>query len=165
MAYSVKIDNLEFNVDVKTTDAGYSCTVNGKEFAVRIFEQGQHGELLLLVQNRPFTVSSSSDGDFIVVNGMEYSSGVIDEQIKKLLMASPDALHKKELVIAAPMPGLVIDIEVQEGSPVKQNQGLLIVEAMKMQNEIKAPRDGVVKNIFVQKGQTVNSKDRLIIIE
>jgi biotin carboxyl carrier protein len=165
MAYSVKIDNREFKVDVKAADAGYSCTVDGKELAVRILEKGQHGELLFMVQNRPFSVSSGQDGDTILVNGMEYSSEVIDERVKKLLMAGPDALHKKELVIAAPMPGLVIDIEVQEGNPVKQSQGLLIVEAMKMQNEIKAPREGIVKKIFVRKGQTVNSKDKLVIIE
>jgi biotin carboxyl carrier protein len=165
MAYSAKIDNLEFKVDVKATDTGYSCTINGKELAVRVLEKGHHGELLFMVQNHPFIVSSSPDGDFIVVNGMEYACDVIDEQIKKLLMTSPDVLHKKELVIAAPMPGLVIDVEVQEGNQVKQSQGLLIVEAMKMQNEIKAPREGIVKRIFVQKGQTVNSKDKLVIIE
>lgn len=165
MAYSVKIDEREFKVEIRTSETGFSCAVNGKEFAVQAFDKGQHGELLLMVENHPCTVSSSPDGDTVTVNGMEYSCDVVDEQIKKLLAASPDALHRKELVIAAPMPGLVIDVEVEEGKPVKQGQGLLIVEAMKMQNEIKTPKEGIVKKIFVQKGQTVNSKDRLIIIE
>jgi pyruvate carboxylase subunit B len=63
------------------------------------------------------------------------------------------------------MPGLVIEVTVKEGDSVKAGDALLVVEAMKMQNEVKTPKDGVVKKILVQKGKTLNSGDRLVIIE
>jgi biotin carboxyl carrier protein len=68
-------------------------------------------------------------------------------------------------VLKAVMPGLVIDINVREGDPVKAGEALLVVEAMKMQNEVKTTQDGVVKKLFVQKGKAVNSGDTLIVIE
>jgi pyruvate carboxylase subunit B len=69
------------------------------------------------------------------------------------------------VVVTALMPGLIIEIAVKEGDSVKKGQGLLIIEAMKMQNELKSPKDGIVKKIIVKKGQTVNNNDKLIVIE
>ena len=121
-------------------------------------------QLALIIDNKPFTVVLESDGH-IVVNDEIYSVEIVDEQISKLIKASPERFHKREMAIRAPMPGLIIEVEVKEGDQVKTGQGLLIVEAMKMQNEMNAPSDGVVKKILVEKGQTVNSGDTLIVIE
>ncbi|KPL15096.1 hypothetical protein AMJ74_02165 [candidate division WOR_3 bacterium SM1_77] len=103
--------------------------------------------------------------DQIRVNSETYSVTVMDEQIQKLIKASPEKFHKKELAVKAVMPGLVIDVTVKEGDSVKAGDALLVVEAMKMQNEVKTPREGIVKKILVQKGKTVNSGDTLILIE
>ena len=62
----------------------------------------------------------------------------------------------------APMPGLILDVQVKEGDEVKEGDYLLVLEAMKMENTLTAPRDGVVKSITVSKGQTVD-KNRLLI--
>jgi biotin carboxyl carrier protein len=64
--------------------------------------------------------------------------------------------------IKAPMPGLIIDLKVKEGDVVKQNDPLLILEAMKMENIIKAPGDGTVKSVKVQKGNSVEKNQVLI---
>lgn len=64
--------------------------------------------------------------------------------------------------IPAPLPGLVLDLLVREGDAVKAGQTLLIMEAMKMENQIQAPFDGTVKKIFVQKGANISEGDRLI---
>ncbi len=64
--------------------------------------------------------------------------------------------------IPAPLPGLVLDLLVREGDTVKAGQTLLIMEAMKMENQIQAPFDGTVKKIFVQKGANISEGDRLI---
>ena len=66
--------------------------------------------------------------------------------------------------INAPMPGTVLDIRTSEGASVKRGDVLLILEAMKMENEIMCPADGVVKQIAVGKGASVNSGDVLIVI-
>ena len=65
-------------------------------------------------------------------------------------------------VIAAPMPGTILDIKVTEGQAVKAGDILLILEAMKMENEIVAPADGIVKSIHTSKGTSVSSGDALI---
>ena len=67
--------------------------------------------------------------------------------------------------ISAPMPGTIVGVNVKVGDNFKRGQVLLVLEAMKMENEILAPRDGRILNITVQKGSTVNSGDVLIAFE
>lgn len=68
-------------------------------------------------------------------------------------------------VVKAPMPGTVLNVNVKEGETVKEGQVLLILEAMKMENEIVAPRDGKVIGIAVSKGASVNTGDDMVVIE
>ena len=63
------------------------------------------------------------------------------------------------------MPGKLVRILVEVGAEIKQGEGVLVVEAMKMQNEMKAPKDGIVKEIRFAEGATVNAGDILAIIE
>ncbi len=67
-------------------------------------------------------------------------------------------------VVAAPLPGTIADIKVSSGQNVKEGDLLLILEAMKMENEVASPRGGVVKELLVVKGQSVNSGDPLLVI-
>jgi biotin carboxyl carrier protein len=71
--------------------------------------------------------------------------------------------HRYE--VHAPMPALVTRVEVSVGDSVSAGQGLLILEAMKMENEIKSPRNGKVKEIYIQKGKTVEKGELLILLE
>lgn len=64
--------------------------------------------------------------------------------------------------IKAPMPGLILDVNIAEGDEVKEGDHLLVLEAMKMENTLTAPRDGVVKHVSVKKGQTVEKNQLLI---
>jgi biotin carboxyl carrier protein len=136
---------------------------NGTEKVVEV-ARAEGDQLTIIIDNRPHVVVLESESQ-IRVDGEMYSVSVIDEQIQKLIKASPEKFHKKELAIKAVMPGLVIDVTVKEGDSVKAGDALLVVEAMKMQNEVKTPKDGVVKKILVQKGKTVNSGDNLLLIE
>lgn len=83
---------------------------------------------------------------------------------------APKAEAKKPVVtngvgsVKAPMPGTINDIKVTEGQAVKAGDVLVILEAMKMENEIMSPTDGVVKQIAVAKGASVNSGDALVVI-
>ena len=86
--------------------------------------------------------------------------------------AAKPAEPKKEVVVSAgaevvesPMPGSIFKIEVAEGDAVKSGDILLILEAMKMENEILAPRDGVVASINTTLGASVNTGDKLVVIE
>jgi biotin carboxyl carrier protein len=63
------------------------------------------------------------------------------------------------------MPGKVVRVMVEEGQPVESGQGLVVVEAMKMQNEIKSPKAGVVKAVHVREGGSVGAGQALLVVE
>ena len=75
--------------------------------------------------------------------------------------AAPQAAGE---VVASPLPGTVLQVKVSAGESVKAGQLLLIIEAMKMENEILAPRDGTVAQIVAAKGATVNTGDALVVL-
>ena len=67
-------------------------------------------------------------------------------------------------VVAAPMPGTILKVNVKNGDAVKEGQVLLVLEAMKMENEIMAPKSGTITQVAVQKGASVNTGDALVFI-
>lgn len=81
------------------------------------------------------------------------------EEIKEVVVSAGQE------VVVAPMPGNIWKIEVKEGDKVKAGDILLILEAMKMENEILAPRDGVVSSINTTQGATVNTGDKLVVLD
>ena len=78
---------------------------------------------------------------------------------------APKAAPAGAETIKAPMPGTIMDIKVSGGQSVKKGDVLLILEAMKMENEIMAPRDGVVASVMTSKGAQVNSGDALVALQ
>lgn len=164
MAYIVKIDDKAFKIDIKREGGNFIIILNNKEIPIEVVRSDTASQFTLIIDNKPHDVVLDAE-NLISVDGEEFSSEVLDEQVQKLLKKAPQVGEKKELTVTAPMPGLVIEVEVAAGEAVKTGQGLVIVEAMKMQNEMKSPKDGIVKKIFVQKGQAVNSRDALIVIE
>ena len=76
-----------------------------------------------------------------------------------------DRHHHGVAEILAPMPGKVVRVQTETGAAVEKGVGLVVVEAMKMQNEMKSPRDGVVVSIKVKPGDTVNAGDVLAVVE
>lgn len=163
MVYIIKVDNKEFKVDLKQEGKGFKVYLDGKPREVTVAND-QGSRLTLIIDDKPFDVILEAD-DHIVVGGESYNVEIFDEQIQKLIKASTGKSEKRELAVKAAMPGLIIEVTVKQGDKVTEGQGLLIIEAMKMQNEMQTPRDGVVKTIKVKKGQTVNSGETLIIIE
>lgn len=102
----------------------------------------------------------------IKVNNNVYEVDIndaIDQQIETLGFEIGASKQIDE--IKAPMPGLILEISVNEGQEVKENDALLILEAMKMENVINSPRDGIIKSIRVQQGKTVDKNALLIEFE
>lgn len=95
----------------------------------------------------------------------------VDERIKiidpKRLRSgqNSDGHHHGVAEIVAPMPGKVVRVHVEPGASVEKGDGVVVVEAMKMQNEMKAPRSGLVVSVNVQPGDTVNAGDVLAVLE
>lgn len=99
----------------------------------------------------------------VKVNNNTYEVAIkdaLDQQIEAL--GFEVGLSKQINEIKAPMPGLILEIHVTIGQDVKEDDSLLILEAMKMENVIKSPRDGIIKSVAVKQGETVD-KNALII--
>ena len=122
--------------------------------------------LSLLVGGRSFLVIVARDKDkrYVWLNGCTYviQSGKGEERQAE---RGDDRAQKGKSVVTAPMPGKVVKVCVAEKEAVRKNQTLAIVEAMKMENEIKSPLEGFVKKIYVSAGELVDSEKPLLEIE
>ena len=101
----------------------------------------------------------------IALGANRFAVDAVDERtraIREMTGGEEDAAVR---ALVAPMPGMVIKLGVEVGQRVRAGQGLIVVEAMKMENELKAPADGVVARIEVQAGQTVDKGATLITFE
>jgi biotin carboxyl carrier protein len=99
----------------------------------------------------------------LMVNGTRYSVRIDDalEQLMQKMGLGVQNSHKIN-AIKAPMPGLVLQVAVQEGQAVAKGDPLIILEAMKMENILKSPGDGMVKSVWVKAGQAVEKGQLLI---
>jgi len=103
-------------------------------------------------------------GQYILeIDGREYEC-TVDTPLDGLIQKMGYAINGPREVndILAPMPGLLLDIQVEEGQTVEQGEQLLVLEAMKMENIIASPRAGTIKKIHVKKGDTVDKKQVLL---
>ena len=108
---------------------------------------------------------TEEDGIFVVqVDGETYQIRV-EEETRYIIRTRGGAATTSGQVLKAPMPGRVILVEVAVGAQVAPGDGLIVLEAMKMENEFRATAAGTVKEIRVQAGQTVNPGDVLVVIE
>lgn len=147
--------------------ANQTLDVNGEPHRVD-FQTIDEGALYsLLIDNRSWEVLVERNGDEyrISIDGELYLVSVQDERTRKIQKALNRAAKETgEFILKAPMPGLVRGVPVQTGQEVQKGQGLVILEAMKMENELRAPRVGVVKDIRVKPGDAVELGQALVVI-
>jgi biotin carboxyl carrier protein len=97
--------------------------------------------------------------------GQLFEVRVEDEREAHLRLSSQSISSKDiEFILKAPMPGLVIDVQVKENQPVERGQSLIILESMKMQNELRAPFSGKVTGLKIKTGETVQQKQTLLVV-
>ncbi len=123
------------------------------------------GVFSVLLGSRSFNVHLASIGENLEVwvGNRRHIISIADARdrsgaIKKTAAAGPIELR-------AQMPGKVIELLVQMGAKVETGQGLIVIEAMKMQNEMKSPKDGVISKIHASEGATVAAGETLIVVE
>ncbi|TAH49725.1 MAG: biotin/lipoyl-binding protein [Chloroflexota bacterium] len=122
----------------------------------------------LLLDNHSWQVLVERNGDEyrVSIDGDLYVVSVQDERTRKIQKAlNRAAKDAGEFILKAPMPGLVRGVTVQTGQEVQKGQGLVILEAMKMENELRAPRVGVVRDIRVKPGDAVELGQALVILQ
>jgi biotin carboxyl carrier protein len=120
--------------------------------------------LILDGQSYEVRITHSADGVLKLQTGLqEFSAQVVDPRAWRGRRHGALEVEGRQQV-TAPMPGKVIRILVQAGDRVEAGQGLLVVEAMKMQNEIRSPKGGTIERLQVKEGQAVNAGEVLCIV-
>lgn len=162
--YKVKVNNKhDFNFEKK--DGGWLA--DGKDFTFDLIEVKENSFHIIKDHksyNAEVVSHIATEKSFqIKVNQTIYSISVKDRYDELLHQLGMDkALANKFSNIKAPMPGMVLNILVGEGSEVKKGDALLILEAMKMENILKSPADGTVKKVSVKQGMAVEKNQILI---
>jgi biotin carboxyl carrier protein len=149
-------------IEIKREGDKVRASVDGRTYQLEAHEVEPYVYLLKL-ENQIFQVYAAPNG---VVNLKAHQLEVNLTDLKRLRGASgAGAATDGTAEIKTAMPGKLVRVLTEVGAEVKQGEGILIVEAMKMQNEMKSPKDGVVKEIRFEEGATVNAGDILAIIE
>jgi biotin carboxyl carrier protein len=160
----------DYQTDILIQDDG-SCVhaeIDGRSYTLEVRESGVSGYVLFAdaavfdcrVDGRP--VSGKPLG--VIIGATQYSVTLMDP--KRLRGTSGAVAHADEAArIIAPMPGKVVRVLVNVGDQVEAGAGIVVVEAMKMQNEMKSPKVGTVVALKVDVGATVNAGDVLAVVE
>lgn len=139
------LNDSKVNIDVSTIDGKQNLIYNGKSYTIEVIEKDAvSGKLILNINGRRIETQLQNNLHLL---------------LKKMGMNQG---KKKQNELKAPMPGLVLDILVQENQEVQEGEVLLVLEAMKMENAIKSPMSGTVESISIEKGQTVDKNQLLI---
>jgi biotin carboxyl carrier protein len=152
-AYDVAVDGRRQTVNaVPIGRTGWSLLLGGRSYDVGIVERATR-ELTVYVNGQPVPVGLGSklrerSGGELESGGHTPGSG----------LGGPQA-------VAAPMPGRVVKVLVRAGDAVAARQGLIVVEAMKMENELRAPRAGVIREVRVAEGASVEANAVLVVLD
>jgi biotin carboxyl carrier protein len=165
MRYITTVGDKEYAVELLEHD---QVSVNGEIYAVDFEPVSGQPVFTLLANNRSFEALLYQDEEEwqVLLTGTLYRVRVEDEREKRLRAAGGmSSVQTGKFTLKAPMPGLVIKILVAQGDAVEAGDVLVILESMKMQNELKAPRAGIVRRILVDECDSVERKASLITIE
>ncbi len=182
MSYISSIGDKAYSVDTGENSPQRDISIDGMRYSIDwrqiaplaadAKEQSSGGRFSLLIGEKSYEVFArpiSKPGGKgysyeIVVAGQRFEVDVEDER-EKALTGSIQAVHESgEALVRAPMPGLVLGIPMEPGAKVERGQTVVVLEAMKMENDLASPIEGTVKEVRVSKGQTVNQGDVLVVV-
>lgn len=165
MIYNVKVGEKEYRVELSHSISGWQCKVDGREFPLDVVPLSA-GALSMLVDGKSYEVhrESGTDETSIVVGRERFNVQVRDPRSLRSRGERDGGAHGPRK-ITAPMPGKVVRIIAPVGTEVEPGQAVLVIEAMKMQNELKAPKKGRVRSMNVAEGAAVEAGQTLAEVE
>lgn len=161
MKYTTIVNNQTFEIEIERDG---SVLVNGERHEVDWLELGA-SLYSIITDNKSLELAiDEKQGDYeILLEGRLFEAQVLDQRAM-LMLARKGGLKLESGEVHAPMPGLIVEVLVQVGDEVGEGDTVVILESMKMQNELKAPRSGAVQSILCKMGNTVDKNALLIII-
>src|SRR5579863_9673630 len=164
MLYDVSISGKNYKLELTHGNGRWSCRLDGRDLKVDAV-LARPDVLSLCIGNRAYEVKSERVANdlHVWVGSVRFAVEVRDPRsLRGRTHAGDDHGPRK---IVATMPGKIVRLLVREGDEVEAGAGIAVVEAMKMQNEIKSPKKGTVQKILAAEAATVNAGDILAIVE
>jgi biotin carboxyl carrier protein len=165
MLYDVIINGRSYRVELTRSEGRWHARVDGEELELdAVLPQPEM--LSLVVGGRSLEVrrQRTDAGMHIVVEGAAHAAEVRDPRSLRARRAAAESAGGPRK-ITAPMPGKVVRVLAPAGAEVAAGQGVVVIEAMKMQNELKSPKAGKVTQVLAAEGAAVNGGDVLAIVE
>lgn len=164
MIYDISIDGENHRLELNQVEGQWACRLDGREIAVDAV-LARPDVLSMRLGNKAYEVKCERVGSemHLWVGSVRFSAEVRDPRSLRGRDRAGDEHGPKKLT--APMPGKVVRVLVSQGAEVEVGTGVLVVEAMKMQNEVKSPKKGRVQKILATEGAAVNAGDVLAIVE
>lgn len=169
MRYFTKLQGQKEPAEVDIEPAGegrFKVVLDGKTHVVDALTL-DHGAVSMLVDGESYSVEFEESGDevAVLVKGQVTRIDVADERRLRLRAGNAAFNVEGKQTVVAPMPGKVVKVLVAVGDEVKEGQGLVVVEAMKMENELRSPKGGRVVEVLVTEGQVVEGNAKLCVVE
>ena len=165
MKYEVRISAKTYVVECEHHSEGWQARLVGESGTADVAEVAPNTfSVLIEGQSHEIYVTPSDNGELKLQTGrFEFTAQVVDPRSwRGRRHGGAEAEGRQQIV--APMPGKVVRVLVKVGDAVEAGQGLLVVEAMKMQNEIRSPKGGIVDRVLVDEGQAVNAGEVLCVV-
>jgi biotin carboxyl carrier protein len=165
MKYIATLNDIAYEIEINAED---QVTVNGQHLAIDFCSVSGQPVYSLIANGESYEayVQPTDAGLEVLLEGRLYIVHVEDERQHRLRERSGGPVVKSgEFNLRAPMAGLIVAVPVLEGQTVTKGQDLIILESMKMQNELKAPRDATVTRVRVQAGDRVEHNQVLVTLD
>lgn len=167
MEYFASLHDKQYHIEINSNDAVQAVKLNGKKYQAELLKISDTLYSLIIDNfSHQLFIEQSSQGYVISIHGAKYKIDLEDErthQIRQLIKS--DEKSRGQTEIKAPMPGLIVSVNVKEGQEIKKGEALFIIEAMKMENEIRATDDGVIKKILKKERDSVEKDAILMVME
>lgn len=168
MKLTAEIDGEQHALEVRREGARVFAEVGGRAYELEARET-ERGAYLLVHDGRVYECrvedhKAAGGASKVEVGGRAYEVALFDPRRLRAAGAG-SAQNQGRAVVVASIPGKIVRVMVEEGATVEAGDGLVVVEAMKMQNELKSPKAGTVVELRATTGATVNAGDVLVVVE
>lgn len=181
MRFEVETGRRRRTIDVQRSGGGWAVTVDGRPLIVDFARAGDRWSMLVrkaegAAGSAPPLTDSHGMSHEVAIEARDQGARLVhvDGHVVPVTLIAPGRRHSRSssgagdatgpIAIVAPMPGRVVKVLVTPGATVAARQGLVVVEAMKMENELRAPRGGTVAEVRVREGAAVDANTVLVVI-
>jgi biotin carboxyl carrier protein len=164
MTYDVNIDGKNYRLELSGADGRWECRLDGRQVEIDAV-LARRDVLSMIIGGKAYEIKRERTATdmHLWVGSVRYAVQLRDPRSLRSRASADDGKGPRKLL--APMPGKIIRVLVKEEAEVAAGQGMIVVEAMKMQNEIKSPKKGVVRKMIAAEGANVNAGDVLAVVE